>query len=449
MRKLSKKLLAVLERRPRLSIGLCVAAILCVQYVQLQYSADWHIAHLFEHLPVMYLVNLALLLAALLTLKLLLQRWDLTLLVSVILTTVWSVIDHFTVIYHGSPLYISEFRNTRTALSVMGGYSYAPDLVTLLLLLATAVELALVAVVHALLRRRPWRFSRRAFGICLGADAALIGCLFALLFGPAPVKPRNTSSWSWSEVLPRYGYVSQIVEDLDMMLDPLSSVTEPDGYDPDAIGTALADSYDYAPTGDRPDIILILNETFCDLGLYSDMTPDHDYLAEFFGIDGAAYGTAIVPNLGGGTNNSEFELLLSGSMYLMTTDAPFNYLDLSTETTVSAVGHLKSLGYATGAFHRAAKGNSPATTPIPRWASTPSSWGRISTPAPVTVSAGASIRPNMRVSALIMTRWMTAPVSCIILPIRTTAATSRTTPPTTPCISRTTTASLRMISRNI
>ena len=60
-----------------------------------------------------------------------------------------------------------------------------------------------------------------------------------------------------------------------------------------------------------PDIILVLNETLCDLRLYTEMNADRDYLDAFFGIEGASYGWVAAPNIGGGTNNSEFELLCS------------------------------------------------------------------------------------------------------------------------------------------
>lgn len=92
-----------------------------------------------------------------------------------------------------------------------------------------------------------------------------------------------------------------------------------------------------------------MNETFYDLGLITDLDADQDYLEGIHGLDHVISGYAVVPVVGGGTNNSEYELLSSNSLYLMPGVTPFNVIDMQDAYTV--VSHLKKLGYVTIAAH--------------------------------------------------------------------------------------------------
>lgn len=101
---------------------------------------------------------------------------------------------------------------------------------------------------------------------------------------------------------------------------------------------------------DLPDIIFILNESFCDLSDYSGIQTDRDYLGPYYDIENAVHGKAFSPNIGGGTNNTEFELLTSFSMYLLPNYAPFNYIRFS-ERNATLLSYIKALGYSATALH--------------------------------------------------------------------------------------------------
>lgn len=101
--------------------------------------------------------------------------------------------------------------------------------------------------------------------------------------------------------------------------------------------------------------MLILNETFFDLNQVADIQTDVPYLAGISGLDNLLSGYALSPNAGGGTNNSEYELLSSNSLYLMPGITPFVALDLTDAKTVSS--HMGALGYRTSAAHSGASSN--------------------------------------------------------------------------------------------
>ena len=142
-----------------------------------------------------------------------------------------------------------------------------------------------------------------------------------------------------------YGFACCAVADEVRALNP---VLVPDGYSADRLPQAQAVA---AETESRlPDIIMILNESFCDLQYYADITPDRDVLADFYSVEGAYYGHAVSTVIGGGTNNSEYELLTGFPYYLVTSYAPFNYLNFS-RINANVVEYLERLGYATAGMH--------------------------------------------------------------------------------------------------
>ncbi|MBR6120288.1 MAG: LTA synthase family protein [Oscillospiraceae bacterium] len=294
-------------------------------------------------LPVI-LLNLALLLALSLAARLLLQHWHWALLLSALLCTLWSVVNYFVVKYHGSPLFFSEFRNFSTAMNVAGAYSYAWE-PRVLVLAGLGAAQALAALLIRLLRGREPFFTRRRLLWNLGA---LLGCcagLYLLLFVICWPKPRLTMFWTWNTGVEEYGYPCAIVEDVDRSAN---AIDRPEGYDP-----AHLDALEPAPARKPercPDLIVIVNESFAELRELVDFSADADYLEGFTGQAGGICGKLVITSAGGGTNNTEYELLSSNSMHLMHMAAPFNYVNLNLETK-NLVSYLKPLGYRSLALH--------------------------------------------------------------------------------------------------
>ena len=99
-----------------------------------------------------------------------------------------------------------------------------------------------------------------------------------------------------------------------------------------------------------PDIILILNETFYDLSIYTDLETDEPYLVNYNTLKNAIKGYALSPSSMGGTNDAEFELLTGHSSLLFHKRAPFT-LPVSFDGVNSVARYLKALGYTAQAAH--------------------------------------------------------------------------------------------------
>jgi hypothetical protein len=98
---------------------------------------------------------------------------------------------------------------------------------------------------------------------------------------------------------------------LSIVHDNDNWLNQPEEYQPEVIEAINKNRNTYNVLEKYPDIILILNESFFDLSVYNNIQTDLDYLADFYSVEGATYGYAIAPYIGGGTNDSEFELLTS------------------------------------------------------------------------------------------------------------------------------------------
>lgn len=103
---------------------------------------------------------------------------------------------------------------------------------------------------------------------------------------------------------------------------------------------------------EKPDIILVQMESFIDPKIINDLTfsddpaPIHTYLRENF-----THGKLKVPSLGGGTANTEFEVLTGISLdYFGAGEYPYKTVMLK-ETVESLPFNLKEIGYSAHAIH--------------------------------------------------------------------------------------------------
>ena len=325
--------------------GFLTAVILTLSFAQLQISSHLNVYRTFLPDLVLACANVLLLYLLFLFLFFLTRRRPLSLLITAVFVFVFSIVNYYVVSFHGSPLFPSEFANTGTALHVLSEYDLTPGREAWLVLLLFAFQLVLIF----LLLRSEKQTGRPPYPLKRNLLAFGLSAVFVYLCILSPVGINRQPMWSWEESVTDNGFLCCSVCDIHNVLHPL---TKPDGYDAERISIAGTGS-ELGEAGKRPHIILILNESFCDLGEYCAIeTGDADpgYMDGYYDIPGAVYGHTASSLIGGGTNNSEFELLTSNSMHLLQTSAPFNYLDL-TDLDANVVSYLKAQGYETTAMH--------------------------------------------------------------------------------------------------
>ena len=198
--------------------------------------------------------------------------------------------------------------------------------------------------------------------------------LFALFIGQFTIPYANglgISVYTWKPI-PSYqdnGFLSSFVSTAQLMIPQ-----KPKGYSKqiaDKTVKELASRYDEKNgegsaakaardqySQQKPNIVVVMNETFSDLSIYDSIKDagydGPEYLKSLY-TDSILHGTLQVSAMGGGTCNSEFETLTGNSMAFIGSGVyPYETYNMNIDNIVS---QLKGQGYDTHAIHPAAGSN--------------------------------------------------------------------------------------------
>lgn len=259
---------------------------------------------------------------------------------SSLLNLLFAIINFYVYKLHGTPFTVWDIKNIGTAKNVMSSYSFEIE----------PRNILMVCLIGILLL-----FSKKFLGFYKEQVSRIVSssalCVMALIMcvcymGDAAFVPRNVVGWSWDEGIQTYGYLPCFVQ---MTKNSFVVLQEPEDYNLERV-KEFTDSYvKKCKAENTPDIILVLNETFYDLNQITDVQADQEQFATINQLDNVFSGYAITPYVGG-TNNSEYELLTSNSLFLMpTVGAAFNDLDMDGANSI--VSYLESIGYTTFGGH--------------------------------------------------------------------------------------------------
>lgn len=170
--------------------------------------------------------------------------------------------------------------------------------------------------------------------------------MYPYLFTPKVVYSRNGFTVAFLSML-RYVTVSKPDGYTDELLERLKqeSIEAADEYNSDI------DLDGVTPTGQLPDVIVIMNEAFSDLSVLTEFETNEDYMPFLRSLtENTVKGNLHVSVLGGNTANTEFEFLTGCSMAFLPTGS-IPYQQYIKSETPSLASQLKSLGYETFAIH--------------------------------------------------------------------------------------------------
>ena len=319
-----------------------IGCILFLQYLSIQYSALSSLELLFKQSWRSVLINILVVLAMNILLLIFIQKWNATLIITSLFICIWSIANYYVIMFHGSPLFISEMRNFTAAAAVVGSYNYKISVSVVLALVICVTEIKCILK----------KISLDTKNSLVKRSAIRVGVLVASVLAIGTTLKYNVLQKDgvagWKNELPNKGFMVLAIEDMTSSVNPIS---KPEGYELSKVVEMPTIDDGFSESKKRyPDIVLILNESFYDLQYYASITTDENYLEKYYDISNAMYGYVITPNVGGGTNNSEYELLFSKSMYLLEGAAPFTYLDASLLER-SSVKYLEEIGYVTTGMH--------------------------------------------------------------------------------------------------
>ena len=282
-------------------------------------------------------------------------RWSLATGISGGVFTLLAIVNYYTRDLHGTALMPQDILNIGTAAAVMGSYTLriTQTVITIVALLLPVLAISVAQRFLAYGRGKPPKISwKHRLARWAGCFASIFVILYVGYFAPFAIKPKQTYGWAWQLTYYKYGYLAGTIESAGLLMNP---IVEPDNYSDEAADEAAARADGYTPAVETvseqeyPDIVLILSESFYDFDLVTDLQTDVEVMSVTKNLENSIYGHTVSPQVGGGTNSSEYEMLTSNSLMLMPSITPFNWLNLYGADSI--VSYLEDLGYSTMAAH--------------------------------------------------------------------------------------------------
>lgn len=225
----------------------------------------------------------------------------------------FATVNHYVLRFRGTALFPIDFLSWHTAANVADGYDYTPDTRLWIALGMLALYILCVLLTREKdARRASWRL-RLPAGIVLAAFLFSYFCTGLLPYF-------NIYAEQW--LTQKNGFVFNFMTALRY-----SFASEPDGYDLEEVEQFKLDYMQKLSAREDEDnededatepvnIILIMNESWADLSVYSNYSANVDTMANINGLDeNTISGYLYSPVAGGGTANVEYEVL-TGNPYL-------------------------------------------------------------------------------------------------------------------------------------
>lgn len=263
-------------------------------------------------------------------------------LITSVLAAIISIINYYVIQWHGTPLTLQEAKNAKTALNVLKSYRIVVYKHVWYILIVLFISVLIVILCKHFFGEP---FKQRKVRKC-SLVSFLVELAVLCVWGYSLI-PEDPVTWDWRGGYQQYGYAFTTISRAIRFSDP---VVKPEGYDDFDYGTISNLHRHNTEDIAYPDIIMILNETLYDPSVIMNMETDVPYNKYFYGMD--KWGErlhAVVPQAGGGTNKTEYELLTSNSMELLPDETPFNVIKMSNADSI--VSFLKQFGYYTIAMH--------------------------------------------------------------------------------------------------
>ena len=249
------------------------------------------------------------------------------------------LIDHYVMLFRGTPVMLSDVFSIGTAANVAQGYSAPVELSVL-----RGVSAAVLYCVLVCLMQRRWKLFERWY-VRRGCSLVVVAlAAYAVHYGLG-ITGTGINFWASSRSYSEFYYFLRCAGK--------SIVRAPEGYGADALD-ALASTYEGKQGTHTPNIIVIMNESFADLGVVGDFETNEDYMPFVHSLQQGAKNTVtgnlLVSTFGGGTANTEFEFLTGDTMAFL----PFGcspYQMYVKSAMPSLVGGLEAQNYQTVAMH--------------------------------------------------------------------------------------------------
>ena len=249
--------------------------------------------------------------------------------IGLVLLLFLSTVDFYVYKFRGTEFIPSDILAIKTAGNVAAEYDFTPNLMLVRAWLELLMFLFGVSALH--LKKLP------RLRLSLVSVPLLTVMVISLLYGMRTCSP--------SFFMHEGSYLKGFLLNFTLQIER-SFVKKPQAYDPDALKTLRVEADPDTPAS-APTIIVIMNESYADLGVVgSNFRTDGEVMPFFRSLgENAVKGYACASVFGGGTANSEFEFLTSHSMAFLPSGS-IPYQQYLKDDVYSMVSVLKARGYS-------------------------------------------------------------------------------------------------------
>lgn len=261
---------------------------------------------------------------------------------------IYGVANAYVVRFRTNPIVPWDILSWKTAASVADNYDFMPDMRMI------AVSLAFLLLIVS------FRFVKVTCGkfVCPKRWAAGIVPLVALLVFSDTLQQEDFQN---SHRLYNKLFTPVYMTNVDgipvtfVMNLAYMSIEKPSGYSvPEAQEILTLYERGNEPEEELPNIIVVMDEAFSDLGVLGEFETNQDYMPYLHslqeGSENTVTGMLNVSVCGGNTANTEFEFLTGNTMAFLP-QGSIPYQQYITGERGSLASHLRSLGYETAATH--------------------------------------------------------------------------------------------------
>ncbi len=276
---------------------------------------------------------------------------------------IFGMANYYVDLFRGTPLVPMDILAVGTGMNVAAGYDYK---LSWQIVMAALMLILIFVMQHQMVNIRPQ--VRRSKIMVRATALAYILIIASTVYGTDVLADHGFKPDFWNQ---SRGYHSSGIWYNFCLNTKYLHVSEPDGYTSDGVSDLVQDVIDridpdpdnetsinlltgedtYTPSGEKPNVIAIMNETFSDPGTLGDLQTNMDYLPFYHSLtENTIKGTLSVPVFGAGTSNSEYEFLTGNSISTLPSGSSVyeSYIDGAQPSLVST---LENQGYSSLAFH--------------------------------------------------------------------------------------------------
>ena len=251
----------------------------------------------------------------------------------------------YIVSFRGTPFIPMDFLSITTAINVGSTYDYTPtDIIILGTLLFIFITVIGIKVSTPEFKLPTIIISRIFTGVFFAVIAA--GFYLTSVFANAGIKP---DFWNQSRGYRNYGFVYNFICNTKYLY-----MSVPSGYNSKDVGSYVSKEIkndETAPSQKTPNIICIMNESLADLKVLGEFTTNEDYMPFINSLtENTVKGNLLVPVIGAGTSNTEFEFL-TGHTTAFLPPGSNAYMLYIKKPIASLTSTLIAQGYSSLAFH--------------------------------------------------------------------------------------------------